>query len=347
MMNILARILSHGFAIAVVVILAVVFIYRGELFPGMKLPAFLYPGTPAETESEIAAADVEREEPAVEIAAVEAPAEAAPEAPAEEAPVEEPPAEAAAVEMPEEAAPEAPAEEAPVEEPPVEAAPETPAEEAPVEEPPVEAAAVEMPEEAAPEAPPTEAPVEEPPVEAAAVEMPEEAAPEAPPTEAPVEEPAEEAAAVEMPEEAAPEAPAEEAPAEEPAVEIAAVVPQEAEASIRPRKTANPYRLLAAAREAFWKRDYARAETSYRELIALEPDNPDGYGELGNMYFAQGKWEQAAEAYYDAGTRLVVQNRIQQAEVLVQVIRGLNGDQADALAEQIAAARTANTGTSD
>jgi tetratricopeptide (TPR) repeat protein len=320
MMNILARILSHGFAIAVVVILAVVFIYRGELFPGMKLPAFLYPGTPAETESEIAAADVEREEPAVEIAAVEAPAEAAPEAPAEEAPVEEPPAEAAAVEMPEEAAPEAPAEEAPVEEPPVEAAPETPAEEAPVEEPPVEAAAVEMPEEAAPEAPPTEAPVEEP---------------------------AEEAAAVEMPEEAAPEAPAEEAPAEEPAVEIAAVVPQEAEASIRPRKTANPYRLLAAAREAFWKRDYARAETSYRELIALEPDNPDGYGELGNMYFAQGKWEQAAEAYYDAGTRLVVQNRIQQAEVLVQVIRGLNGDQADALAEQIAAARTANTGTSD
>jgi Flp pilus assembly protein TadD len=112
-----------------------------------------------------------------------------------------------------------------------------------------------------------------------------------------------------------------------------------------PVETATPYQLLAAAREAFWMHDYAGAEASYRKLIALEPDNPDGYGELGNMYFTQGNWEQAAATYFDAGKNLVNEGRIRQADVLVNVIRGLNGPQADELAQLIAAAREPNTGT--
>ncbi len=40
-MNLLARILSHGFALALVALIAVALMYRGELFPEWELPEFL------------------------------------------------------------------------------------------------------------------------------------------------------------------------------------------------------------------------------------------------------------------------------------------------------------------
>lgn len=95
------------------------------------------------------------------------------------------------------------------------------------------------------------------------------------------------------------------------------------------------YELLAAAREAYWLHDYEGAENHYRRLIQLESDNPDWYGELGNMYFAQGQWEQAATAYYEAGIRLLKDGLVVQARQMVNVIRGLNGVGADDLEAQI------------
>ena len=103
-----------------------------------------------------------------------------------------------------------------------------------------------------------------------------------------------------------------------------------------------PYELLAAAREAFWLHNYDDAEKNYQALTELEPQNPDGYGELGNMYFSQGRWEEAAAAYYAAGTRLVGEGRLDSARELVKVIRGLNGQQADELDKLITSA--ASTG---
>ena len=54
-MNLLARILSHGFAFAVVAIIVIVLMYRGEFSPGWELPEFLViqkqPGTTAEADS--------------------------------------------------------------------------------------------------------------------------------------------------------------------------------------------------------------------------------------------------------------------------------------------------------
>ena len=73
----------------------------------------------------------------------------------------------------------------------------------------------------------------------------------------------------------------------------------------------------------------------------MDPDNPDGYGELGNMYFSQGQWEEAASAYYEAGVRLIRQGLLDQAEELVAVIRGLNGGHADDLEQKIKEARSA------
>jgi tetratricopeptide (TPR) repeat protein len=101
------------------------------------------------------------------------------------------------------------------------------------------------------------------------------------------------------------------------------------------------YESLAAAREAYWLRDYEGAENHYRLLIQLEPDNPDWYGELGNMYFAQGQWQQAAAVYYEAGVRLLNDGKVVQASQMVDVIRGLNGVEADDLEEQINASQVA------
>ncbi len=99
------------------------------------------------------------------------------------------------------------------------------------------------------------------------------------------------------------------------------------------------YQLLASAREAYWLRDYQAAEDYYHQIILNEPDNPDGYGELGNMYFSQGSWGAAAAAYYEAGSRLVKSGLLAPARELVAVIRGLNGPQADALEHEIQTAQ--------
>jgi hypothetical protein len=100
------------------------------------------------------------------------------------------------------------------------------------------------------------------------------------------------------------------------------------------------YQLLASAREAYWLRDYDIAESKYKELTRVEPDNPDGYGELGNMYFSQGQWDEAATAYYEAGVRLIGQGLLDHAEELVAVIRGLNSARADDLELKIKEARS-------
>ncbi|MFV1973850.1 MAG: hypothetical protein ACC648_09045 [Thiohalobacterales bacterium] len=320
MMNILARILSHGFAIAVVVILAVGYIYRGELFPGMELPAFLYPGAPAPTEAEAPAGEVDRDAPPpVEIAPAEVAGEPAPE-------------------------------QAPADTGMDAAATSTAGEPTPMDAPSPE---VTDGEPAAPDAPPAEIVPEEP----AAVDTvaPDAAAGE---PELPAVETA--APAEAMPAEPEPEAFAGDTVAEDtrpadsvpgtatdtiaPAADHAGATAPAMDAAASPGEetTDRPYQLLAAAREAFWLHNYAEAETKYRDLIALEPDNPDGYGELGNMYFSQGNWEQAADAYFSAGKKLIKAGRSQQAEMLVEVIRGLNGSQADELESLVKAASETN-----
>jgi Flp pilus assembly protein TadD len=93
--------------------------------------------------------------------------------------------------------------------------------------------------------------------------------------------------------------------------------------------------LLAAAREAFWLRDYETAERNYRELTRLQPDNPDAYGELGNIYFSQGKWDEAGVAYYEAAIRMVEGKRLDDARNLLNIIRGLDAEKGAELEQYI------------
>ena len=107
-------------------------------------------------------------------------------------------------------------------------------------------------------------------------------------------------------------------------------------ASATGKPAVSAYRLLAAAREAYWLRDYTTAEEKYQAMIDLDPSNPDGYGELGNMYFSQGKWELASATYFEAGKRLADEGLLEQARQLVDVLKGLQGPQAKALEKYIA-----------
>ena len=116
----------------------------------------------------------------------------------------------------------------------------------------------------------------------------------------------------------------------------AAIQPPAKNAMATGKPAESPYRLLAAAREAYWLRDYATAEEKYQAMIDLDPTNPDGFGELGNMYFSQGKWELASATYFEAGKRLADEGLLEQARQLVDVLKGLQGPQAKALEKYIA-----------
>lgn len=65
-----------------------------------------------------------------------------------------------------------------------------------------------------------------------------------------------------------------------------------------------PEALLAQAREAFRNGRLDEAETLYRNYIRLRPEDPDGFGELGNVYHALKRDKEAKDAYFQAGLRL-------------------------------------------
>jgi tetratricopeptide (TPR) repeat protein len=174
---------------------------------------------------------------------------------------------------------------------------------------------------AAPPAP-AAAPVEEKPAVAAA---PAEKVPEpAPAQEAPV-------AAAPTDERVAVAAPA---PAERAA---AAPTPTDEETAVTPAERAKT--MLADARQAYWLQDYAGAEKHYRALAALQPDNPEPHGELGNLYYSQGKWKEAGAAYYEAALRLLRAGNRTQAMRLYRVIMGLDPESAEKLGPEIEGSR--------
>jgi tetratricopeptide (TPR) repeat protein len=94
-----------------------------------------------------------------------------------------------------------------------------------------------------------------------------------------------------------------------------------------------------AARRAFWDADLAEAERLYQELILEIPDQPDAYGELGNLYYSEGAWVEAAKMYHQAGLLLIDQGESQRAASLVGILSALNPNLADELQEELSKAR--------
>ncbi|MDH5611068.1 MAG: hypothetical protein OEY66_01245 [Gammaproteobacteria bacterium] len=96
---------------------------------------------------------------------------------------------------------------------------------------------------------------------------------------------------------------------------------------------------LFMARQLFWKGEIHDSERGYLDLLNIDDSDPDIYGELGNVYYAQGKWKQAAEAYYEAAVRLLERDKNeqmgQQVNYLLRVIQGLDVVSAEKLRNKI------------
>lgn len=91
--------------------------------------------------------------------------------------------------------------------------------------------------------------------------------------------------------------------------------------------------LLISARNAFIHGKLTQSEKFYLQLTELDNDTADIFGELGNVYYSQGKWDQAGQAYYEAAVRLIAEGKREQINYLHRVIEGLNAEHAEKLAQ--------------
>ncbi len=89
------------------------------------------------------------------------------------------------------------------------------------------------------------------------------------------------------------------------------------------------------ARTSYYQRNYALSEQSYQRVIDNTEDNYDAYGELGNVYFNQGKNTQAASAYYEAAAIFVRMGQRSRAESLIDLLWRLDPSKADELQQLI------------
>jgi hypothetical protein len=94
--------------------------------------------------------------------------------------------------------------------------------------------------------------------------------------------------------------------------------------------------LLREARLAYQRNALPEAEQLYQQLIEIAPEDPNAYGELGNVYYVQGQWEQAGEAYYQAAMRLLDAGQTSQVEYLLRIIQGLSPARAKKLQNRLA-----------
>lgn len=61
--------------------------------------------------------------------------------------------------------------------------------------------------------------------------------------------------------------------------------------------------LLEEARKAYWNGALRSAESLYLRYLALRPENPMAFGELGNLYRDLGRIPDAMDAYFEAAIR--------------------------------------------
>lgn len=93
------------------------------------------------------------------------------------------------------------------------------------------------------------------------------------------------------------------------------------------------------ARAAFWKKDYESAVSSYKALLGTDAGNSaDIHGELGNLYYMAGRWEDAGASYYEAAVRLLDRGERDRAHYLYKVIQGLDPKRAALLGKRLGVA---------
>jgi len=93
--------------------------------------------------------------------------------------------------------------------------------------------------------------------------------------------------------------------------------------------------LINQARLAYQAGKSDQAISDYLELIKNHPEDPNAYGELGNVYYSKGLWKQASQAYYQAAIQLLKLENREQLHHLHRVIRGLDPDTAKELLNKL------------
>jgi TolA-binding protein len=88
---------------------------------------------------------------------------------------------------------------------------------------------------------------------------------------------------------------------------------------------------LFDARQAFWARDYQTAIGHYQQLIKQYPENPDYYGELGNVYYTMNDYNNAAELYFRTAQLLLRQGQRDAAGQLLSPLNAMNRELGDKL----------------
>lgn len=117
---------------------------------------------------------------------------------------------------------------------------------------------------------------------------------------------------------------------------VATVTENAEQAPANDKEASSSNELLKSARTAFNNGELDVAITKYNELIELENDEADFYGELGNVHYSMGSWDKAGEAYYEAATRLIETGRLAQVLYLQRVLQGLDAERAGQLAAKMA-----------
>jgi tetratricopeptide (TPR) repeat protein len=89
--------------------------------------------------------------------------------------------------------------------------------------------------------------------------------------------------------------------------------------------------LWMQARRSFYRRDFSTSIKSYEQLISKTTDNFDAHGELGNVYFNQGKMQEAASSYFNAAEVLVRLGQVDRASSLLGMLRQMDTEKAEEL----------------
>lgn len=139
---------------------------------------------------------------------------------------------------------------------------------------------------------------------------------------------------------AAPEtAPAPAAPAAQSADATQAPAPTAPQASTAPAsEAAVAGDALARAREAFARKDIDAAIGAYRAYIKQNPGAIGARGELGNVYYAAGRKQDAAQMFFECATKNLDAGNVSGAKALVGAVREGNPAMADDLERRIATA---------
>jgi cytochrome c-type biogenesis protein CcmH/NrfG len=104
---------------------------------------------------------------------------------------------------------------------------------------------------------------------------------------------------------------------------------------------------LVGAREAFAAGDMKAAIEGYQAVIARNPGDMAARGELGNVYYAVGATNEAAQAYFETAKLAIEQNQLEVAEALMPVVSEGNPMLADQLMDKLFEAQRTTMSKSD